>query len=303
MGQSQRYAGRKIIFIRIMNHFTNNLFITFQHLVPQHLLSRSAGYFAECETECVKNFFINRFIQHYNVNMAEAAEPDYTKYKNFNQFFTRALKNNARTIADGDCVISPADGAISQLGAIESGRIFQAKGQDYSALELLTGNEKLAQHFHDGFFATIYLSPKDYHRVHAPISGALSDMIYVPGKLFSVNGTTANHVPCLFARNERLICIFETEIGKVAVILVGAMIVAGIETVWAGQIAPPLKTPVNLHNCNTQTVILAKGDELGRFKLGSTVILLFEKNRVCAESHFKAGSLLRMGEKIATVTR
>jgi phosphatidylserine decarboxylase len=283
-----------------MSSFKDDLFIAFQHLMPQHLLSRSVGFLANCETEGVKNFLIKNFIRHYHVDMAEAAKADYTQYQNFNAFFTRELKENARQIAEGNCVISPADGAISQIGSIKSGRIFQAKGQDYSALELLAGRENLAQQFHDGFFATIYLSPKDYHRVHAPISGALSEMIYVPGKLFSVNGTTANHVPRLFARNERLVCIFETEIGKVAVILVGAMIVAGIETVWAGQIAPPLKTPVHLHQHNAQTVTLTKGDELGRFKLGSTVILLFEKDRVCAGNHLKAGSPLRMGDRLAT---
>ena len=283
-----------------MSKLSDELFIAFQHCVPQHLLSRGAGMLAYCETPWLKNTLIKHFISHFNVEMREAAKPDYTQYANFNAFFTRELKTGARPIADGSCVISPADGAISQLGPIKDGRIFQAKGQDYTALELLGGKAELARHFSDGFFATIYLSPRDYHRVHAPISGTLADMIYVPGKLFSVNTTTANNVPRLFARNERLICIFDTAIGKVAVILVGALIVAGIETVWAGQIAPPLKTRIantTLH----QAITLAKGDELGRFKLGSTVILLFEKDRVQAEPQFREGSPLRMGEKLANL--
>ena len=281
-----------------MSSIKDELFIAFQHCVPQHLLSRGAGYLANCETSWVKNALIKHFINHFRVDMSEAAQADYTQYANFNAFFTRELKPGARPIAEGNCVISPADGAISQFGSIKDGRIFQAKGHDYTALELLGGRTKLARHFHDGFFTTIYLSPRDYHRVHAPISGTLAEMIYVPGKLFSVNTTTANNVPRLFARNERLICIFDTAIGKVAVILVGALIVAGIETVWAGQIAPLLTTRVTTYS-TSQMVTLAKGDELGRFKLGSTVILLFEKDRVQAKENFQAGLPLRMGEKLA----
>jgi len=283
-----------------MSNFKDSAFIAFQHVVPQHLLSRGVGKLAECETESVKNFFIRHFIRHFNVDMREAAEPDYTKYANFNAFFTRALTPGTRTIAEGDCVISPTDGAISQIGNITSGHIFQAKGQDYSVVDLLA-NANLASDFHNGFFATIYLSPRDYHRVHAPIGGTLSEMIYVPGKLFSVNGTTADRVPKLFARNERLVCIFDTVIGKVAVILVGAMIVAGIETAWSGQVAPPLKKPAVTPPLQ-QPVTLAKGDELGRFKLGSTVILLFEKNRVLPSGALGAGSPVRMGEKLADLT-
>lgn len=281
------------------NDVTDKLFIAFQYLVPQHLLSRCVGWFADCEIESVKNFLIKHFINHFNVNMAEAAEPDYTRYQSFNKFFTRALAEGARTIAAGNCVISPADGAISQLGTIRDGRIFQAKGQDFSTLELLAGNQALANHFNNGTFATIYLSPRDYHRVHAPISGTLCDMIYVPGDLFSVNTTTANQVPRLFARNERLITVFDTDAGKVAVILVGAMIVAGIETVWAGQIAPPTKKAITLFDKNPVTVKLQKGDELGRFKLGSTAILLFEKDKVQLDDNLTATTPVQMGEKLA----
>jgi len=284
------------------NDITDKLFIAFQYLTPQHLLSRGVGWFADCEIEGVKNFLIKHFINHFNVNMAEAAEPDYTKYQSFNKFFTRALAEGTRPIAEGNDVISPADGAISQLGNIEQGRIFQTKGQHYSALELLAGNQALANYFSNGTFATIYLSPRDYHRVHAPISGTLCDMIYVPGDLFSVNTTTANHVPRLFARNERLITVFDTEIGKVAVILVGAMIVAGIETVWAGQITPPTKHSITLFEKNPRPVHLNKGDELGRFKLGSTAILLFEKDKVRFNQRLAASTSVQMGELLAELT-
>lgn len=281
--------------------FKNKSFIAFQYVAPQHLLSRGAGWFADCEIESVKNFLIKNFINHFDVNMAEAAESDYTKYQSFNKFFTRALTDGARPIADGKCVISPADGAISQLGHIQEGRIFQAKGQHYSTFELLAGNKSLADYFTDGVFSTIYLSPRDYHRVHAPISGTLSDMIYVPGDLFSVNNTTANHVPRLFARNERLITVFDTEIGKVAVILVGAMIVAGIETVWAGQIAPPTKNVITLFEKNPKETRLQKGDELGRFKLGSTVVMLFQKDKIRLNANLEAATPIRMGDKLAEI--
>ena len=281
--------------------FKNNVFVGFQYLAPQHVLSRSVGWFADCEIEGVKNFLIRHFISHFNVNMAEAAEPDYTRYPSFNAFFTRALAEGTRPIAEGACVISPADGAISQRGEIASGRIFQAKGQYYTALELLAGNKTLANHFSNGSFATIYLSPRDYHRVHAPVGGTLCDMIYVPGDLFSVNTTTANRVPRLFARNERLITVFDTDIGKVAVILVGAMIVAGIETVWAGQITPRSQKAVTLFEKNPLPVHLHKGDELGRFKLGSTAILLFEQQRIRFHENLKAATPVQMGMSLAEI--
>ena len=193
--------------------------------------------------------------------------------------------------------------ASRTLGNIEDGRIFQAKGQCYTALELLAGNQTLAQHFTNGIFATIYLSPRDYHRVHAPITGTLCNMIYVPGDLFSVNTTTANNVPRLFSRNERLITVFDTEIGKVAVVLVGAMIVAGIETAWTGAIAPSIKKSITVFDNNPTPVHLQKGDELGRFKLGSTAILLFEKNKVQLSKDLMASSPVQMGNKLAELIR
>jgi phosphatidylserine decarboxylase len=274
------------------------LFIIFQYIVPQQLLSRLAGKVADCEWPWLKNLFIDWFIQHYQVNMQEAAEPKPYNYKHFNAFFTRELRPGARPVIDGDNTIAcPADGAISQLGDIKNGRIFQAKGQKYDLTELLGGDETIATTFQDGKFATIYLSPKDYHRVHMPMTGKLKTMIYIPGDLFSVNSTTADNVPRLFARNERAVCIFETEIGPMAIVLVGAMIVAGIETVWAGQVAP-LKRQISTHQymSKQKTITLKKGDEMGRFKLGSTAIVLFGAGVMDWQSQLQAGSPTRMGE-------
>lgn len=272
--------------------------IIFQYIVPQHLLSRAVGKLAECELPWVKNNFITWFINRYHVNMEEAADPEPFNYKNFNAFFTRELKADARPIAAEEKAIAcPADGAISQLGDIEDGRIFQAKGQNYSLTELLGGDEDLAKQFQQGKFATVYLSPKDYHRVHMPLTGRLNQMIYVPGDLFSVNTTTAENVPCLFSRNERAVCLFETEAGPMAIILVGAMIVAGIETAWAGQIAPIKRQIITTdYRARQKKIALKKGAEMGRFKLGSTAIVLFGKDVIEWNEKFQAGSPTTMGE-------
>jgi len=211
------------------------LFIALQHVVPQHLLSRLVGWVARSEIPWIKTTFINRFIQHFGVDLSEAEIGDPDRFENFNAFFTRALKDGARPIADGERVLAcPADGTVSQLGPLRGGDLFQAKGHHYSAFELLGGDGALAAEFQNGHFATVYLSPKDYHRVHMPFTGTLRETCYVPGRLFSVNQTTTERVPRLFARNERLVCVFDTEVGPMAVVLVGAMIVAGIETVFAG---------------------------------------------------------------------
>ena len=274
-------------------------FILFQYLVPQHLLSRLVGKLAECRTPWLKNSLIKHFIKHYDVNMEEAADADYQNYENFNAFFTRPLREGAREICV-DGIASPADGAISQLGDIEEGRIFQAKGQHYTTTELLGGDQALADMFDGGKFATIYLSPKDYHRVHMPVSGTLKHGIYVPGDLFSVNNATADNVPRLFSRNERYVAIFDTEHGPMAMVLVGAMIVAGIETVWAGQVAPVCRTIQRTdYPCQIDTQQLAKGDEMGRFKLGSTVVLLFGKDAIQWQETLQHATPLRMGEQIA----
>lgn len=285
-------------------NFLDILFIIFQYIVPQHTLSRLVGKIAECEWPWLKNAIIPLFIDRYNVNMSEAADPEPRHYKNFNAFFTRALADGARPIVEGDSSIAtPADGCISQLGDIDSGRIFQAKGQDFSLLELLGGDAAQASVFEGGKFATLYLSPRDYHRVHMPATGTLRSMTYVPGDLFSVNNTTADNVPRLFARNERAVCIFDTEHGPMAVILVGAMIVAGIETVWAGQVAP-LKRQINTHNyqAEKQLISLQKGEEMGRFKLGSTAVVLFPADTMEWQQELEAGTPTVLGELLGEYT-
>ena len=277
-----------------------SFFITFQHVVPQHLLSRGIGRLAASENTFVKNTFIKNFAAKYQVNMAEALEENPLAYKSFNDFFTRALKPNARPIAtDSKAIISPADGAISQIGHISADKIFQAKGHDYSVTTLLGGDEQRAAAFIGGQFATVYLSPKDYHRVHMPFTGKLTQMIYVPGDLFSVNTTTAENVPNLFARNERVVCLFDTEVGQMAVVLVGAMIVAGIATAWAGNLAPQGKKVVTTNYDGSIT--LKKGDELGRFYLGSTAIVLFGANVMQWRNGLSATNPVRMGEAMGKI--
>ena len=277
-----------------------SLFITFQHIVPQHLLSRGVGRLAASQNTLIKNTFIKNFAAQYDINMAEALEENPLAYASFNDFFTRALKPNARPIDNNpQAIISPADGAISQIGAISSDKIFQAKGHDYSVVTLLGGDEQRAAPFMGGQFATVYLSPKDYHRVHMPFTGKLVQTIYVAGDLFSVNTTTAENVPNLFARNERLVCIFDTELGTMAVVLVGAMIVAGIATAWGGNIDPKGQKIIttNFHN---KPLHLNKGDELGRFYLGSTAIVLFEQNVMQWQDGLSATNNVRMGQAMGT---
>lgn len=278
-----------------------NLFIAFQYLVPQHLLSRIAGKIAASEIYWLKNLFITSFIKKFNINMQEAKLKNADDFPSFNEFFTRELEDGVRTFNDEDnSIISPADGAISQIGDIANGRVFQAKGQDYSLLELLGGDQTLNDEFMGGVFSTIYLSPKDYHRVHMPTTGTLRQMIYVPGDLFSVNQTTAENVPRLFSRNERLVAIFDTEQGPMAMVLVGAMIVAAIETVWAGRITPPQRKRKITEYSNPQKIVLNKGDEMGRFLLGSTVVLCFAKNQINWLEALSAESPLRVGEIIGS---
>ncbi len=277
----------------------DNLFVLSQYLTPQHALSRTVGMLADCKQPQVKDAFIKWFIDRYNVDMNEAAKENPSDFACFNDFFTRELKPGIRPIADDKEIIAcPVDGAISQLGEVIHGKIFQAKGQQFSLIDLLGGDAARAKPFMGGKFATIYLSPKDYHRIHMPFAGTLREMIYVPGKLFSVNPVTAEKVPGLFARNERLVTIFDTEFGPMAVVLVGAMIVAAIETVWSGQVAPPArKLKVTEYPAEpTAPIQLNKGDEMGRFKLGSTVVLVFPENTVDFTEELMAGSGVRMGQ-------
>ena len=276
----------------------DRLFILSQYLLPHHLLSRLAGGLANCTWDWVKNPFINWFVKRYQVDMTQAIEQEPTAYASFNEFFTRALLPDARPLdTDQRSILCPADGAISQLGSIEHGRVFQAKGQSFSVLELLGGDQQHASLFQGGQFATVYLSPRDYHRVHMPLSGTLREMIHVPGKLFSVNQLTAGNVPELFARNERVVCLFDTEAGPMAVVLVGAMIVASIETVWAGLVAPPTRQ-VRSQEYGTHAPQLERGAEMGRFKLGSTAIVLFGPGHTQWDEKLLAGSIVRMGQKL-----
>ncbi|WP_288449361.1 archaetidylserine decarboxylase [uncultured Acinetobacter sp.] len=270
-----------------------DLFIKAQSLVPQHQLSRVVGKLAESENLLVKTAVIQAFKSKYGIDLSIAQQADALKYKSFNEFFTRALKDGVRVIDNAqDSIVSPADGAISQIGSIDDGEVFQAKGQSFS-VEKLIGDPQLAQPFKHGQFATVYLSPRDYHRVHMPLTGRLTETLYIPGELFSVNQVTAENIPGLFARNERMVCLFDTELGRMAVVLVGAMIVAGIETVVTGKVKPTGRLELNHHD-----VVLEKGDELGRFYLGSTAIVLFEKDKMAWESQFKANSVVVMGERL-----
>lgn len=279
------------------------LFIFFQYLVPQHLLSRFLGLFAKNTGRSLKNLIINQFIKKYGVNMDEALLPDADDYASFNDFFSRELKPGARLIDESkNAIVSPADGVISAIGNIESGRLIQAKARTFSLLNLLGGVPERALVFEEGNFATVYLAPKDYHRVHMSFAGSLKEMVFVPGKLFSVNQTTSENIPELFARNERVVCIFETDIGPMAVILIGAMIVASIETVWAGQVAPSTqKLYTNDFRGRQPPVHIEKGLEMGRFKLGSTVILLFGPGAIEWQSSLAPDSSVQMGQQIASV--
>ena len=281
----------------------NDLFVYSQYLTPQHLLSRTIGMIAECRIPVLKNALIKRFIEQYGVNLSEAAIESAEEFRHFNDFFTRELKPGARTIDPRpNSLISPVDGAISQLGKINQGQIFQAKGQSFNVVDLLGGDSARAQPFIDGQFATIYLAPKDYHRIHMPCTGTVREMIYIPGRLFSVNPVTAQKVPRLFARNERVAVIFDTEFGPMAMVLVGAMIVASIETVWAGSVAP-LKREIKstCYEINNQLPRLQKGEEMGRFKLGSTVILALPPNKTEFAATLEAESVVRMGQAFGTI--
>lgn len=282
--------------------FKQQLFIILQYITPQHLLSRLIGSLAECQADFFKNKLISWFINYYKVDMSEAVNENYLEYKHFNDFFTRALKDGMRPIDIADeAIICPADGAISEIGTINEGRLLQAKDHNYSVVDLLGGDSIRAEPFSNGQFATIYLSPKDYHRVHMPVTGTLKEMIHVPGQLFSVNQTTAENVSGLFARNERVVCIFDTHLGEMAVVLVGAMIVASIETVWAGLVTP-LKRNIKVTRYDSaarQPIVLEKGMEIGRFKLGSTAIVLFESNKIAWLEDLYPKTTTKVGQRIA----
>ena len=266
-----------------------------QYLLPKKLVTQLAGRFASAELDGVTQAAISRFVAHYGVDMSEAAEPDITRYASFNDFFTRALRAGARPLADADYVC-PVDGAISQFGAIERDQIFQARGHHYSTCALLAGDTALAAEFEHGQFATIYLSPKDYHRIHMPCAGRLQRMVYVPGDLFSVNPTTARAVPGLFARNERVVSLFDTARGPFVLVLVGATIVGSMATVWHGVVNPPRLGEIKRWNYQDQSIELKQGDEMGRFLLGSTVVLLWPKGTLKFNPDWAPGGAVRMGQ-------
>ena len=267
-----------------------------QYLLPKQALTVLAGKLASAEAGSLTTSVIRWFVGRYNVNMAEAANPDIASYKSFNEFFTRPLKDGARPFAETD-FLCPVDGAISQFGAIERDQIFQAKGHSYSTTALVGGDRELAAQFENGSFATLYLSPRDYHRIHMPCAGKLTRMIYVPGALFSVNPTTARAVPGLFARNERVVCVFESEFGPFVLTLVGATIVGSMATVWHGQVNPPRPGVIREWRYDaTSAVNLEKGAEMGRFLLGSTVVMLFPKDSLAFNPDWSPARPIRMGE-------
>ena len=264
-----------------------------QFLLPQHLLSRLMFRFARIQKSWIKNLFTSWFVSKYKVNLTEALLEDIDEYKHFNDFFTRALKDGSRPISDSK-VVSPVDGVVSQFGSIKESMIVQAKGKEYSVEALLADNS-----MNDLYtsFATIYLSPKDYHRIHMPFDGSLKSMKYIPGNLFSVNQRTVNDIDEVFARNERLVCFFDTEYGEIALVMVGAIFVGSMETSWEGQITPPYTKSIKTYDYDSRQIELSKGKELGRFNMGSTVILLMPKG--APKLNLQVRQVLNMGQSIS----
>lgn len=274
-----------------------------QYLLPGHLLSRAMYGITRIRFTPFKNLFTDTFIRLYKVNMAEAVVSDPHAYEHFNAFFTRAVRPEARPIVEGEMhVACPVDGTVSQAGPIDDDTIFQAKGHSYTATELLGGSPGRAAPFRGGSFATLYLAPSNYHRIHMPFDGRLTEMVHVPGRLFSVSPATARTIPRLFARNERVAALFETDIGPMAVVMVGAVFVASVETVWAGQVTPPAGRIVRrwLYE-GADAPRFRKGDEIGRFNMGSTVVVLFGPNAVQWHDAIQHGAGICMGQHLAGV--
>lgn len=272
-----------------------------QYLLPHHALSRLVLAATRVETGWWKNLLITAFRRRFDIDMTAAQQPDALSFTSFNAFFTRALREDARPfVSAAGSIACPVDGRVSQAGKIAGDRIFQAKGRDYSLLELLGGDIELAERFQDGEFATLYLSPRDYHRIHMPLTGRLTETVYVPGRLFSVAPHTVRSVPRIFARNERLVALFDTEAGPMAMVLVGALFVSCIETVWSGVVTPPHGYQIRRQDfaASPNPLQLARGAEMGRFNMGSTVILLYGKQRVDWARELTAGQPVRMGEQI-----
>lgn len=273
-----------------------------QYLLPHHLLTGIAYRIARCRNPLLKNMLIRAFVRRYGVDMGEAVHEHPVDYRDFNAFFTRALKPGARPLPDDESAFaSPVDGRVSQIGAIETETLIQAKDRLFSLGDLLGGDRSTADSFRDGAYATLYLSPRDYHRIHMPIDGELRAMAYLPGRLFAVNPASVNVVDRLFARNERVVCLFETDSGPLAVVLVGAMFVGSMETVWAGQITPARPRAIRRECYAPGRFRYRRGDEIGRFNMGSTVIVLMARGRLRWLPEWRAGSVVRQGNVLGTV--
>lgn len=281
-----------------MDNTVSRLAVLPQYLLPKGALTNFAGRVAGAKGGAMTTRLIRWFVGKYDVNMDEAANPDIASYHSFNEFFTRALKPGARPLADAD-FICPVDGRISQFGDIEDDQIFQAKGHKFTTTALVGGDKSLADQFQHGHFANLYLSPRDYHRIHMPCDGRLTRMIYVPGELFSVNPTTARGIPGLFARNERVVCVFDTAKGPFVMTLVGATIVGSMATVWHGVVNPPRQPSICEWTYKDQNIVLKKGEELGRFLLGSTVVMLFPANTMTFNQDWQPAGPVRLGEAMA----
>lgn len=307
------YNGTLVLLGKYMSELTpypsptyrQRLKIALHCILPQILITRVAGWFAQREWGVVTHAVIRLFVKLYRVNLAEAEQEKASDYKSFNAFFIRRLKAEARPISESDATLClPADGRISEAGAIVHGQLLQAKGHSFTLNALLANDTELGNQFIDGSFVTTYLSPTDYHRVHMPCSGTLRKMIYVPGELFSVSPFLAEHIPNLFARNERVICVFDTVFGQLIQILVGATVTASIRTVWAGVVNAPREHSVHVWEYPSQgdaVVMLKKGQEMGAFQLGSTVITLFPKNTLAIASNVQVGASINMGQDLGTL--
>lgn len=282
----------------------DRLFALLQYVLPKQLLSRFIYHLMRSESPFVKNLIISNFLRGYQVNMAEAVQPDALAYRSFNDFFTRALRPGVRPVAmEEDVVVSPVDGTMSQRGPLHGESLLQVKGCYYSLTELLAGNAEAIDAYRDGTFSCIYLAPYNYHRIHMPLTGRLRETIYVPGDLFSVNAATARTVPRLFARNERVVCEFAADRGDFALVLVGALFVSSIETVWAGEINPPPRRRGGAQQiAQGHGQSFDKGAEMARFNMGSTVVLIHAPGRMRWDIHLQAGATVRLGQRIGTLT-
>lgn len=277
---------------------TDRTTVLLQYLIPKQIITLLAGRIARARGGVLTTRLIAWFVRRYRVNMLEAANPDMASYATFNEFFTRALKVGARPLAAAD-LVCPVDGAISQFGRIEGQQIFQAKGHQYTSTALVGGDAGLAVKFDNGHFVTLYLSPRDYHRIHMPCAGRLLRMIYVPGDLFSVNPATARGIPGLFARNERVVCVFEGERGPFVLVLVGATIVGSMATTWHGAVNAPRPGRLSEWRYDNETITFKQGDEMGRFLLGSTVVMLFPQGPLQFNPVWQPGAAIRLGEAMA----